>query len=156
MAASMTQLSFSPEEMIDHQIDAILAGEAGPWKLQPDELVVLRMLRSHKGSLEPLPLERITVQMGMSPRMIKRTMKSLIEDFGLPIGGSREKPFGYFLIVAPDDLRRALRPLAHEMRSMRRRMDSLEAACRAMPFFEQTRLALEEEAVHHGGTEDTE
>lgn len=143
----MPQMSFNPAETIDHQIDAILAGEAGPWKLMADELVVLRMLRSHKGSLDPLPLDTITIQVGMAPRMIKRTMKSLVEDFGLPIGGSREKPYGYFLIVAPDDLKRALRPLVNEIKSMRRRMDSLEAACREMPFFEQTRLALDEEAT---------
>jgi hypothetical protein len=139
------QLSLNPEEVVDALIDGVLAGLSGPWQLWSNEMQLLRMLREHKGAENPLQLNTIAIQLGMSPRDIKSAVKSLVEDFKLPIGGSRQKPFGYFLIVSGEDLEAALRPLVHELQSIARRVKALTGEQRMAEIFNQARLALESE-----------
>lgn len=150
------QLSLNPEEAVQALVDAVLLGVSGPWQLQANELRLLRMLRDRRGAADALALNTIAIQLGMSPRIIKSTVKSLIEDFGLPIGGSRQEPFGYFLIVSGEDLEAALRPLVHELQSIARRVKALTGEQRMAEIFNQARLALEKPEVHHRGTESTE
>lgn len=139
----MTQLSLNPEVNLDALVDGVLLGYSGPWGLASNELVLLKMMKSHKGPAQALPLQTISVQVGMSPRDVKAAIKSLIEDFGIPIGASRGKPCGYFLIVTPDNLEQALRPLKHELESLARRVRKLAGRRCATEMLEQLRLDAE-------------
>jgi hypothetical protein len=56
-----------------------------------------------------------------SDREIKAAVKSLVEDFEIPIGSSRSKPAGYYLIVTPEDAEAAVKPLLAEIRSLAHR-----------------------------------
>jgi hypothetical protein len=146
----MTQLSLDAGMNLDERIAEVLAGKNVPWAPESEQAVLLEMLRSHKGAADALPLQTISVQLGMSAREVKEAVKSLIEDFKLPIGGSRQKPYGYFLIVTADDLEQALRPLTGEIRSMARRVRALTSEQQLGEIFNQVRMELNQLPVASG------
>ena len=142
----MTQLSLNPEVNLDAIVDEVLCGKSGPWGLcgdYADYAVILKMLRYHKGAEQALPLRTISTRLGMSQRAVKAAVKSLIEDFKLPIGASRQEPYGYFLIVTPEDLKKALGPLAHELESIAVRLDVLAGSRYVVDLLDRVRLKLE-------------
>jgi hypothetical protein len=49
---------------------------------------------------------------------VTRAIQELIEDHHIAIGGLREPPYGYFLIVDAEDLELAVRTLRAELRSL--------------------------------------
>lgn len=136
------QLSLDVAENLDARVCEVLAGKNVPWQLSADECALLRMLQFQRGAAQALPAQTISLQLGMPERRVKMIVKSLIEDFGIPIGGSRQEPVGYFLIVTPDDLEQALRPLRREVVSIGRRMRALTSDQQLGEIFNQVRLEL--------------
>jgi hypothetical protein len=100
--------------------------------LTAEERAVLEILRWHKGAANAKPLAEIATKLNTSKRFVKDLVKRLIEERGVPVGGSRQEPIGYFILVSRDDWTHALRPLVSEIRSIRDRVDAL----RQSPFFE--------------------
>jgi biotin operon repressor len=139
----MSQLSLDPVVNLEALIQDVLSGDIGPWKLQPKHSDLLELLRPHKGRALARPISAIAERLGMSEREVKGAVKSLVEDFGLPIGASRQEPYGYFLIVSADDLEFTLRPLANEVISIARRMRKLGGSALVKEMLGQLRVEME-------------
>jgi len=77
-------------------------------------------------------------------REVKAIAKELIERWHIPIGGSRQKPYGYFLIVTAEDQALAVRPLVNELRSLVRRLRALTGKTETARLWGQLMLDLEE------------
>lgn len=60
-------------------------------------------------------------------RDVKAAVKELLEEHGVPIGAARSQPAGYFLLVTPEDIDEAERPLIGEIRSLARRLRAVNA-----------------------------
>jgi hypothetical protein len=134
------QLTLDPAANMDTLISDILMGRAGPWPLLGKQHELLGMLRDHKGARRARPLSDFVHKLHMSERDVKKTVKSLVEDFGLPIGASRQQPSGYFLCVTPEDMEDAIRPLVHEIESLARRVRVLGGEQRLAEIWGQMRL----------------
>ena len=134
------QLTLDPAANLDTLVGDILMGRAGPWPLLGKPHGLLGLLRDHKGARRARPLGEIAAHLKMQPRDVKAAVKSLVEDFGLPIGASRQQPFGYFLCVTPEDMEDAIRPLVHEIESLARRVRVLGGERRLAEIFGQMRL----------------
>lgn len=133
-----------PGSLVDARIDAIVEGREGPWPLSPDEKELLRMLK-RSTSAEPIPMKRISERFDMTPRNVKATIKCFIENFGVPIGGSRQEPYGYYLIASGDEMEDALRPLLSELKSIGRRVRALGGLRCMTEAFDKARADLEAE-----------
>lgn len=90
---------------------------------------LLEQLRRHRGAADPITIAQLQKNLRhgpddrlTSPRLVKDSIKQLIEVFGIPIGASRRPPAGYFLIVTPADAEAAARPLLAEIHSLSRRL----------------------------------
>jgi hypothetical protein len=118
---------------------------------------LLRILDSHRGAGNPIGYERIARQMGLlrsngerpSPRHVKALVKSLIEDFRVPVGGRRGAPgdalTGYFLIVTSEDREIALLPIISEIKSLARRARKLSNPQQVRELLGQLALELNQE-----------
>lgn len=62
-----------------------------------------------------------------SPREIKAAVKELVEERGVPVGSSRGKQPGYFLLVSPEDRRAAIRPIRAQIIAEMKRWRTLDA-----------------------------
>lgn len=60
-----------------------------------------------------------------SDREIKSAVKELIEERNVPIGSARSDPAGYFIAVTAEDLDAAEKPLIAEIRSLAKRIRSI-------------------------------
>lgn len=138
------QMSLDPGANLDVLINRLFTGNGGPWPMPPKQHDLLRLLQPHKGSENARPLASIIARLGMPARDVKAAVKSLVEDFGIPIGGSRQEPYGYFLIVTPSDLEKALQPLRSEVQSIARRVRALAGNEVVAEMFDQVKLNLDE------------
>lgn len=101
-----------PEERaaaLDCQIDRLLRGQpGGPFGLVllDPERAVLKGLRYHRGSANPITLAELRERTGFTDRDIKSCVRTLRLSFRLPVGASKNSEHGgYFLILTPEDLR---------------------------------------------------
>jgi hypothetical protein len=88
---------------------------------------VLKLLCWHRGSSQAVRAEVIARQIGFGTgesgrRRVTRAIQELIEDHHIPIGGLREPPYGYYLIMDAQDLELAVGTLRAELRSLVRRL----------------------------------
>jgi hypothetical protein len=128
---------------LDELIQRVLLGQSGPWPIEPKQHSILRLVSACKGRAHAISIGMIGRITNMQEREIKSSVKSLIEDFGIPIGASRHKPYGYFLIVSSDDVDVALRPLANEVISIARRMRKLGGSDIVKEMLGQLRVEME-------------
>lgn len=138
------QFALDPSANLDALINDVLMGKSGPWRPSAKECATLHILRYHKGSGQARPLADIAAKLKVPAREVKAIVKSLVEDFGLPIGASRQEPYGYFLCVSHDDIELAIRPLESEVISLARRVRALGGEQRLAEFFGQLQLQLNE------------
>jgi len=68
---------------------------------------------------------RLQGQRVWSDRDVKASVKELLEVHGVPIGSARSGECGYFLLVCPEDVAAAERPLEAEIRSLARRLRAI-------------------------------
>jgi hypothetical protein len=151
----MEQMTLNPEAALDARIAEVLGG-GGPWKLEPSAISLLKWLQVRKGRDQALQISAIAATLGMTEREVKKTVATLVMHFGIPIGGARLPPCGYFLIASPEDMAGALRPLVNELRAIGKRVKAIETACKELPFFEQGRMALEGYKAHDEDVEGAE
>jgi hypothetical protein len=96
-------------------------------KLSDCQYVVLCQVIDRPGRCKAIKISEMQWQWELgewfiySDREIKGAVKSLVEDFEIPIGSSRAKPAGYYLIVTPEDAEAAVKPLLAEIRSLAHR-----------------------------------
>ena len=140
----MNQLSFDAGADLDSRVLEILLGRAGPVKLTGRHHDLLQQLRGHQGARNPLPLSQIVKHTGMTARNVKAAVKTLVEDFGLPIGASRQEPYGYFLCVTAEDFDIAVRALVSEVESLSARIRALGGSQALKEILGQERLDIKE------------
>lgn len=132
----------------------------GPWPPTPEEKHLLEILLAHRGAAHPIQIKELVARLGLPEREIKSLKKSLVENFGVAIGGSRVPPYGYFLISTAEELEQALRPQINEIRSLARHVRLLAGHRRLEDVFGQIALELEKEpkasttevTKEHGGS----
>jgi hypothetical protein len=118
------QLGFSGmglEPTPDGHVRDVLVGRSGPW--QPTELQrqLLKILLYHLGAQQAIPLRDLMVKLDRvlkpcpSERAIKDAFRSLVVDFRVRIGASRNEQNGYFLITTPEEARDAAHPYIAEI-----------------------------------------
>src|SRR5574341_483575 len=148
------QFALDPEAAIEQRVDEVLAGRQGKYALPAEAKRLLELLRWHRGAARAIPLreiaERLTARCGcgkaiVTDRELKEMAKVLTEDFGIPIGASRQPPYGYFLCVTAEDLERAAEPYIHELISLARRLRALRGPQMVEHAFQQCRLELKYE-----------
>lgn len=126
------QLQFAqmrnPDEELDQFINGLLLGNVA---LSPELRELLSILKWQKGAANAKSLADIAAKLNTNPRAVKALVKQLIQEYGVPIGGSRQEPIGYFLLITREDWTLALGPLVGEIRSLRERVDALKGS----PFF---------------------
>lgn len=115
-------LQFGPS--LDRQIDDIRNGK-GPWRLHWSGMALLRALAPHRGAKNPIALAELAHESRLTPREVKAMVRSLVVDFGLPVGASRAEPAGYYLAVSADERLAAARPYIHEIRNLAVRVRAL-------------------------------
>jgi hypothetical protein len=94
---------------------ALHAGEeGGPWPLTAECKAVLGVLIYHKGAASAIQIKEISEYTKLSDRAVKDAVRSLIVDFRVRIAGSRQEPYGYYLVMTADEARAAAAPLIHE------------------------------------------
>jgi hypothetical protein len=137
------QLGIDRHAELDARILAILKSGEATWRTQE----LARLLAGHKGAANAVSIAEIRRQLSffISPRDVKDSVKDLIERFGVPIGGSRRPPFGYFLIVTAEDQADAARPLRNELKSLSRRLRALSSKHELARLFGQVQLELDRE-----------
>jgi hypothetical protein len=93
--------------------------------------LVLDALEGRLGAASAMSIAEMQRQLAcdghgaLSDRDIKAAVKELVEEGGVPVGSSRSKPFGYFLIVSDEDAEIAVRPLLGELKSIAGRIRKL-------------------------------
>lgn len=126
------QLGLDPAAAIVAHAEAVLRGEAGPWPLPEEHRPLLAALLRHRGASAPIGIAELMSFLPLGEREIKEAVKSLVENFRVPVGASRQKPYGYYLVQSAQDLALAIRPYVHELRSIGSRVRALEAAAPAL------------------------
>ena len=146
------QFAIDPVAALDEMITDLLwrgrRGKAGEMLLgKPREL--LEHLRYHKGIGNAKLLANLAEKICVNPRELKQHARTLTIDFGVPIGASRQEPYGYFLCVSPEDYAAARRPYAHEISSLAERLQALQPPPRLLEILGQLQIELE----HNENTE---
>ncbi len=114
------------------------------------EKEILRVIAGHKGAAKAIRSEDVAKQAGMewnelTRRKIAGTAEAAVLLFKIPIGGSRAKPCGYFLIVNANDLELAIAPLWGEVYALLRRLRALTGKQLVARMYGQAMLKLDEE-----------
>lgn len=143
-AARRESSPVSEQDLLDGRVSAAMRDDL----LEEAQRKVLRIVWLHRGAQNAIKAEEILRQLGREAnenarRWVKGTIEDLVTRLGVPIGGSRQKPYGYFLIVTASDLDIAIQPLRHEMESLIRRLRSLTSKQDVARMFGQTLLKLD-------------
>jgi hypothetical protein len=106
----------------------VLCGRSGPWQPTSLQIEILRILLYHPGAQRAVTLRDLMVKLDRvcrtipAEREIKDVIRSLVVDFRVRIGASRNKPFGYFLITTAEEARDAAHPYISEIRQLAQRV----------------------------------
>lgn len=135
------QLALDPEAALEQRVAEVLAGRQGKYPLPPEAKRLLELLRWHRGAAHAIPLREVGEKLDLGDRELKEMAKVLTEDFAIPIGASRQQPYGYFLCVTAADLELAAQPYIHELISLARRIRALRGPQMVEHAFQQARLS---------------
>jgi len=70
---------------------------------------ILRVLKRHRGSGNPITCRRLEKTIGFSSRQIRRTIQHLVVDHHVPIASSVRYPYGFYLITGKKEAENCLR-----------------------------------------------
>jgi ERCC4-type nuclease len=85
----------------------------------------LGLLIYHKGAAAAIQIKEISEYTKLSDRAVKDAVRSLIVDFKVRIAGSRQEPYGYYLVMTAEEARAAASPLVHEALDLLQRAEVL-------------------------------
>jgi hypothetical protein len=111
---------------------------------------ILRVIAGHKGAAKAIRSEDVAHAAGMewcekTRREISGVVELAVLLHKIPIGGSRGKPCGYFLIANANDLELAITPLWGEVYALLRRLRALTGKQLVARMFGQAMLKLDAE-----------
>lgn len=126
MPEAQFSLGLDPRAELDARITRMLfptAGETSP--LSPEERALLLVLQKHMGKDQAIWISRLAERMDMSPREIKAAARNLVVKLGLPVVGSRQAPYGYYLAITREELEGARNVLRSELVAISQRLVAL-------------------------------
>lgn len=103
-----------PMSNAEHALLVLGGQTGGPWPLTDECKAVLGVLIYHKGAASAIQIKEISEYTKLSDRAVKDAVRSLIVDFKVRIAGSRQEPYGYYLVMSAEEARAAAAPLIHE------------------------------------------
>lgn len=118
-------LGMDRNQVLDQMVRDLLEGKRGGWPLSPREKTMVAILGRCRGAMAAKPVEYFTRSLNCNAREVKAMVKSLVEDFALPVGSSRGDPPGYFLIVTAEEALDTARVYVNEIRSLARRVKAI-------------------------------
>jgi hypothetical protein len=114
------QLGLIPPSNETHAFDVLHRkdAESKPWPLTPEQKKVLGLLIYHKGAAAAIQIKEISAFTKLGDRAIKDAVRSLVVDFKVRIAGSRQEPYGYYLVMTAAEAIAAAAPLIHEIQEL--------------------------------------
>jgi hypothetical protein len=106
---------------------------------------LLGILQYHKGVEHARPLSDIASRLKVNEREVKQLAKTLTEEFQIPVGASRQQPYGYYLCTTDAERRGAAQPYIREIISLARRVRALQPEATMLELEGQGRLIFDEE-----------
>ncbi|HWQ97242.1 MAG TPA: hypothetical protein VN577_20190 [Terriglobales bacterium] len=128
--------------------ELLLGPNPQPRALTDCERAVLKKLMGHPGERNAAPIADFAEKLNYTPRQIKEAVRCLIMEFDLPIAGSRQKPFGYYMATTSEEIQAASRPLESEVFALMQRIRALRGPSHIADFAKR----LVEKV--NGGSED--
>jgi hypothetical protein len=114
-----------PISNAEHALLVLADQTGGPWPITPELKKVLGLLIYHKGAAAAIQIKEISAYTKLSDRAVKDAVRSLIVDFKVRIAGSRQEPYGYYLVMTAEEARAAASPLVHEALNLLQRAEVL-------------------------------
>jgi hypothetical protein len=120
------QLGMDPRAELDAKISRLLYGGAGDRpEISAEARELLVILQKHMGLSNAIWISRLAERLGLSPREVKAAARELVVKLKLPVVGSRQAPYGYYLAINAEELRHARNVLRSEIRALTVRLIAL-------------------------------
>jgi len=87
--------------------------------LTEEEFSVFAVLRRRKGKERAIGKKELAKILGMDERMVRRVIKALIEEHGVPVGSDYVR--GYFIVAAPEEVEETYQTLKNHALSILKR-----------------------------------
>lgn len=122
------------------------AAAAGPFdgsRVEPTLLQrrVAGLIWRHKGHRNPISIAEISQVTGLSDRLVKSVVESLVMLHGMKIGARRENPRGYFVIETIEDQEIGVKPYKRQALRMIERVRKLDSPRGIREFLGQLRIS---------------
>lgn len=145
------EASLGSELSLDRKVRGVLYGHDA-WEVDPK---VLHILNTRRGAAHAVRSAEIAQMLELDGgeggrRVVTKSIENLRLLHSIPIGGSRMKPYGYFLIETRSDLAIALQPLRGELYAMLRLLRALAGRHETAAMYGQLMLALDEVSSANG------
>jgi hypothetical protein len=118
----------APIEPPDAHARKVMTGEFGPWPITDLQREFLRVLVFHQGAQRAIQLRDLMAKLQSkvrpipTEREIKDAARSLVVDFKVRIGASRQRPAGYYLITNSQEARDAAQAYIAEIKHLAQRV----------------------------------
>jgi hypothetical protein len=110
-------------ERLDRQIVDLLTGRT-QFTVTEDQRQLLQILRMRRGKARVISIGEICERTRLTPRRVKDMVRSLVIDFGLQVGASRDgDEGGYYLVLTDEEAWDTARPYLNEAIAMFRRAE---------------------------------
>jgi len=87
--------------------------------LTEEEYRVLAVLKRCRGKKQAIGKRELAKVLGMDERVVRRVIKALIEEHGIPVGSDYAR--GYFIVSAPEEVEETYETLKHHALSILKR-----------------------------------
>jgi hypothetical protein len=137
-------------EELHAQLRELASGTSTP-ALEENARELVRVLWTRQGAAHAMRAGEILDSLRLPRndkwrRWLKDAVNDLVVLHGLPVGGLRVPPYGYFLIVSANDLDLAIHPLWGEVYALLRRLRALTSKHDVARLFGQAMLDLDKNA----------
>jgi hypothetical protein len=95
-------------------------------EVSTEEKMVLSVLTNHVGGAHSILRRDVAAQAGLNLRVVRATVKRLIEKRGIPIASSPRPPLGHYIICTEYERTLAKRDLLSRARSLQMRAFALD------------------------------
>jgi hypothetical protein len=101
------------------RVEEVLSNRECRWPPSHDQLMLLGMLKAHRGRDRAVPLSEVCGRLKLSPRIIKDLVQDLRLNFGVQIGASRDSAAGgYYLITTEAESIESTTQMLHQALTM--------------------------------------
>jgi hypothetical protein len=128
-------------------LESLIAQTLAAPTLEPNARALLLILRYHKGPGNPRSGQELAGALHVCDRELKQLARTLLMDFGIPVGASRQPPYGYYLCVTAEDRQRASRHHIHQGAAEFARARALQPERTMLELLGQAELEKEKESA---------